>query len=153
MMESEDYETMYRVLERSKVLNDLIQEMVPDMPLTPVALEEIESYRVRRYAEECFYRETLTAPDLELYDSYEAKHPAGMLAALAAGANPNLPICWACASSSKGEAPASSKSSAPSAQPQRTASEANGAHSQQIGKFGLAPAARAASIPAGCFAS
>ncbi len=97
MMELEDYETMHRVLERSKVLNDLIQEMELDTPLTPAALEEIEAYRVRRYAEECFYRETLNAPDLELYDSYEAKHPAGMLAALAAGANPNLPICWACA--------------------------------------------------------
>lgn len=96
-MELEDYETMRRVLERSKVLNDLIQEMELDTPLTPAALEEIEAYRVRRYAEECFYRETLNAPDLELYDSYEAKHPAGMLAALAAGANPNLPICWACA--------------------------------------------------------
>lgn len=88
---------MNRVLERSKVLNDLIQEMELDTPLTLAALEEIEAYRVRRYAEECFYRETLNAPDLELYDSYEAKHPAGMLAALAAGANPNLPICWACA--------------------------------------------------------
>ena len=96
MMELEDYETMHRVLERSKVLNDLIQEMELDTPLTPAALEEIEAYRVRRYAEECFYRETLNAPDLELYDSYEAKHPAGMLAALAAGANPNLPFCWAC---------------------------------------------------------
>ncbi len=96
MMESEDYETMHRVLERSKVLNDLIQEMELDMPLTPAALEEIEAYRVRCYAEECFYRETLEAPDLELYDSYEAKHPAGMKVALAAGANPDLPICWEC---------------------------------------------------------
>lgn len=96
-MELEDYETMHRVLERSKVLNDLIQEMELDTPLTPAALEEIEAYRVRRYAEESFYRETLNAPDLELYDSYELKHSAGMLAALAAGANPNLPICWACA--------------------------------------------------------
>ena len=49
-MEPEDYETMHRVLERSKVLNDLIQEMDLDMPLTPTALEEIEAYRVRRYA-------------------------------------------------------------------------------------------------------
>ena len=98
MMEPEDYETMHRVLERSKVLNDLIQEMDLDMPLTPPALEEIEAYRVRRYAEECFYRETLDAPDLELYDAYEAKHSAGMQAALAAGANPDLPICWECAS-------------------------------------------------------
>lgn len=97
MMEVEDYETMYRVLERSKVLNDLIQDMEPDRPLTPVAMEEMEAYRVRRYAEECFYRETLDAPDLELYDSYEAKHTAGMQAALAAGANPDLPICWDCA--------------------------------------------------------
>lgn len=95
-MESEDYETMHRVLERSKVLNDLIQEMELDTPLTPAALEEIEAYRVRRYAEECFYRETLNAPDLELYDSYELKHLAGMLEALAAGANPDLPICWEC---------------------------------------------------------
>ena len=93
-MELEGYETMHRVLERSKVLNDLIQAMELDTPLTPAALEEIEAYRVRRYAEECFYRETLNAPDLELYDSYELKHSAGMLAALAAGANPDLPICW-----------------------------------------------------------
>ena len=96
MMVSEDYETMHRVLERSKVLNDLIHEMELDMPPLPAALEDIDAYRVRRYAEECFYRETLTAPDLELYDSYEAKHPAGMQAALAAGANPDLPICWEC---------------------------------------------------------
>lgn len=95
-MELEDYETMHRVLERSKVLNDFIQAMKLDTPLTPAALEEIEAYRVRRYAEECFYRETLNAPDLELYDSYELKHSAGMLAALAAGANPDLPICWEC---------------------------------------------------------
>ena len=94
MMESEDYETMQRVLERSKVLNDLIQEMEQDMPLTPVALEELSAYRLRRYAEECFYRKTLDAPDLELYDSYEAKYPAGMQAALSAGANPDLRICW-----------------------------------------------------------
>lgn len=92
-----DYETMHRVLERSRLLNDLIHEMELDMPPTPAALEEIEAYRVRRYAEECFYRDTLNAPDLELYDAYEAKHPAGMQAALAAGANPNLPICWGCA--------------------------------------------------------
>ncbi len=95
-MELEGYETMHRVLERSKVLNDLIQAMELDTPLTSAALEEIEAYRVRRYAEECFYRETLNAPDLELYDSYELKHSAGMLAALAAGANPDLPICWEC---------------------------------------------------------
>lgn len=95
-MELEDYETMHRVLERSKVLNDFIQAMKLDTPLTPAALEEIEAYRVRRYAEECFYRETLNAPDLELYDSYELKHSAGMLAELAAGANPDLPICWEC---------------------------------------------------------
>lgn len=97
-MELEVYETMHRVLERSKVLNDFIQAMELDTPLTPAALEEIEAYRVRRYAEECFYRETLNAPDLELYDSYELKHSAGMLAALAAGANPDLPICWECVS-------------------------------------------------------
>lgn len=96
MVELEGYETMHRVLERSKVLNDFIQAMELDTPLTPAALEEIEAYRVRRYAEECFYRETLNAPDLELYDSYELKHSAGMLAALAAGANPDLPICWEC---------------------------------------------------------
>lgn len=93
-MES-DYETMNRILERSRVLNDLIHELGSDMPPTPSALEELTVYRERRIAEECFYRDSLDAPDLELYDSYEAKHLAGMQAALDAGANPDLQIVWA----------------------------------------------------------
>lgn len=85
---------MQMVLERSRVLNDLIQELGLDMPPMPVTLEELEAYRERRYAEECFYRETLDAPDLMLHDAYEAKHLPGMQEALAAGANPDLRICW-----------------------------------------------------------
>lgn len=89
-----DYETMHRVLERSRVLNDYIQELGLDMPPMPVALEELCAYRERREAEETYYREALDAPDLMLYDSYEAKHPAGMQEALASRANPDLRICW-----------------------------------------------------------
>lgn len=89
-----DYQTMQQVLERSRVLNDRLCELGLDMPPLPVTLEELEAYREREYAELCFYRETLDAPDLMLYDAYEAKHLAGMQEALAAGANPDLRICW-----------------------------------------------------------
>lgn len=92
-MES-DYETMNRILERSRVLNDHIHELELDMPPVPSALERLTVYQERRFAEECLYRESLDAPELELYDSYEAKHLEGMQAALAAGADPNLRIFW-----------------------------------------------------------
>lgn len=88
------YETLNRILERSRVLNDLIHELGLDMPPMPVALEELYVYRERRKAEESDYRQALDAPNLMLYDSYEAKCPAGMQEALAAGANPDLRMSW-----------------------------------------------------------
>lgn len=93
MMASDD-EIMQRVLERSKILTDLLQQREHDMSPMPVNPEELPGYRERCYAEESFYRESLNAPDFALYDSYEAKNPDGMQAALSAGAHPDLRICW-----------------------------------------------------------